>query len=205
MKSAAQMSMEIRAKKKAMQADPNVVDLSGIPMDKTDEDIMEQNEMTAKLGLDTNHPMSAHGELMADSHNRVHEDEEPLSDEVHMMANGGMLKGVHQGSQTAGPGRSKAGINAEGHSDTGSLVNRKAARREHRRVLSEMQDMPKPKLQGLAEGGEVDDDMKKDKMSEATVRADGGYGKVTVLDAEGGMVEDSTKKRKARLAKRMSR
>ncbi len=89
MKSASQLSLEIRRKKKAMQADPGVVDLSGIPMDKTDEDIMEANEMTSDLGLDTNKPMSAHGELMADSHDRKAELEAPLSDEVQMMANGG--------------------------------------------------------------------------------------------------------------------
>lgn len=56
MKSASQMSLEIRRKKKAMQVDPQVVDLSGIPMDKTDEDIMDQEAMTTDLGLDTNHP-----------------------------------------------------------------------------------------------------------------------------------------------------
>ncbi len=56
MKSAIELSKMIRAKKKAMQADPDVVDLSGIPMDKTDEDLMEQNSMTTELGLDTNHP-----------------------------------------------------------------------------------------------------------------------------------------------------
>lgn len=56
MKSAAQMSLEIRRKKKAMQDDPQVVDLSGIPMDKTDEDVMERDAMTTELGLDANHP-----------------------------------------------------------------------------------------------------------------------------------------------------
>lgn len=55
------MSLEIRRKKKAMQADPQVVDLSGIPMDKTDEDVMERDAVTSDLGLDSNHP-KAHSE-----------------------------------------------------------------------------------------------------------------------------------------------
>lgn len=56
MKSASQMSLEIRRKKKAMQDDPQVVDLSGIPMDKTDEDELERDAVTTDLGLDMNHP-----------------------------------------------------------------------------------------------------------------------------------------------------
>lgn len=56
MKSPGEMSAMIRRKKKDMQDDPGVVDLSGIPMDKTDEDIMERDEMTKELGLDKNMP-----------------------------------------------------------------------------------------------------------------------------------------------------
>lgn len=140
MKSASQMSLEIRAKKKAMQADPNVVDLSGVSMDKTDEDIMQANEMTSDLGLDTNKPMTHHMDLMADSHDRKAELEAPMSDETHMMAEGGKVE---------------------------------------------------------------DDDMKDmDKTHETTIRPDGGFGKVTLIEAKGGEI---AMKRKARLAKKMSR
>lgn len=60
MKSASQLSKEIRAKKKAMQDKHDVVDLSGIPMDATDEEIMHQESLTSDLGLDTNEPKQAH-------------------------------------------------------------------------------------------------------------------------------------------------
>lgn len=88
MKTAAQMSLEIRRKKKAMQADPAVVDLSGIPMDKTDEDIMEQEQLTTKLDLDTNHPKerSEEPDDMADKHSPPHEEmaSDPELDEMKM-------------------------------------------------------------------------------------------------------------------------
>jgi hypothetical protein len=79
MKSASQMSLEIRRKKKAMQDDPQVVDLSGIPMDKTDEDVMDRDAMTTDLGLDTNKP-KAHSEAPDD----MVDASEPPSPEVNM-------------------------------------------------------------------------------------------------------------------------
>lgn len=91
MKSASQLSQEIRRKKKAMQDDPGVVDLSGIPMDKQDEDIMEANEMTSELGLDKNKAkehssVPSHQALMADSHSRAHEAkaQDPKLDDMKM-------------------------------------------------------------------------------------------------------------------------
>lgn len=58
MKSASQMSMEIRAKKKKMMEDRGVIDSGGSPsMDLQDEDIMERESMTKDLGLDHNDPM----------------------------------------------------------------------------------------------------------------------------------------------------
>lgn len=92
MKTASQLSLEIRRKKKAMQDNPDVVDLSGIPIDKQDEDIAEANEMTKELGLDKNHPKehneepSAHAVLMADSEDRKHEAmaPDPKLDNMHM-------------------------------------------------------------------------------------------------------------------------
>ena len=98
MKSASQISAEIRRKKKAMQADPGVVDLSGIPMDKTDIDLMEQNDMTKELGLDTNNPVeSSHdnNSPSADSlvSERDSEHERMIPDEAsrHRMASGGTV------------------------------------------------------------------------------------------------------------------
>lgn len=88
MKSASQMSLEIRRKKKAMQDNPSVVDLSGIPMDKTDEDIMEQDSMTAMLGLDHNTPKmrdeepSEKSDEMADEHDEAPEKAAPGMDEA---------------------------------------------------------------------------------------------------------------------------
>lgn len=83
MKSATQMSMEIRKKKKAMQDQHDVVDLSGIPEDKTDLDIAEQEELTTELGMDTNKPKEhntdpySHQALMKDSHDAAHEAKAP--------------------------------------------------------------------------------------------------------------------------------
>lgn len=83
-----------------------------------------------------------------------------------MMAEGGDIfsgkqrndfeTGVHKTAHSIDPerGRSVAGINAEGHYETGSNINKRAARKEHRKVLNESQNMPKPKL--YAEGGAVD-------------------------------------------------
>lgn len=75
-----------------MQEDPEVVDLSGIPMDKTDEDIMEQEELTTDLGLDTNKPKVrdpepyTHQALMADSHERQteHKSDQMTEDSMDM-------------------------------------------------------------------------------------------------------------------------
>ena len=50
------MSALIRAKKKKMEEDPEVVKLSGIPMDATDIYAAEQRE--AEDGLDENEPKS---------------------------------------------------------------------------------------------------------------------------------------------------
>lgn len=52
--SASQMSAMIRAKKKKMEDDPDVVKLSGHHMDATDIDIMKLEEATDSL--DENHP-----------------------------------------------------------------------------------------------------------------------------------------------------
>jgi len=98
MKSPQAMSASIRTKKKAMLEDGDLVDLSGIPMDKTDEDVAEANEYTSERGLDTNKPKardeapSAHEELMADSADRAHETEAPRIMPRESMAEGGMTK-----------------------------------------------------------------------------------------------------------------
>jgi hypothetical protein len=79
MKSASEMSLEIRRKKKAMQADPSVVDLSGIPMDKTDEDVMDRNVVTKDLGLDHNMPKS-----FSEEPDDMHETSEPEAPKASM-------------------------------------------------------------------------------------------------------------------------
>ncbi len=102
MKSASQMSLMIRRKKKEMQDDPGVIDESGIPRDKQDEDLQDQSELTTELGMDTNHSKmrneepTAHQVLMEDSADRAHEAQEPDPKLMHM-AEGGEL---HSGSPT---------------------------------------------------------------------------------------------------------
>ncbi len=100
MKSASALSKEIRAKKKQMK-DPSAsdaVDLSGIPMDATDEEIMHQESLTSDLGLDSNEPKehdeepTAHQELMADSHDRQVELKKEAMPLKHY-ASGGMVGG----------------------------------------------------------------------------------------------------------------
>ena len=85
MRSAKELSLEIRRKKKAMLSDPETVDLSGIPEDATDEANMDTEAYTDELGLDHNKPKdhmedptpSAHQELMEDSaHRKMHMDDE---------------------------------------------------------------------------------------------------------------------------------
>lgn len=84
MKSASQMSMEIRRKKK-LASEPetdDAVDLSGIPEDATDIEIMKQEKLTTDLGMDTNKPLKrsedySHQALMKDSHDAAHEAQAP--------------------------------------------------------------------------------------------------------------------------------
>lgn len=69
-------------------------------------------------------------------------------------ADGGKVKGVHESYYDDGEG---------GESRTGALARnidlgkgrKEMAVNEHNRVLGEMKSMPKPKLQGMAEGGEM--------------------------------------------------
>src|ERR1017187_3390922 len=83
MKSASEMSLAIRRKKK-MASDPmkdDAVDLSGIPDDATDADIQDQEAYTTKMGLDSNNPKARsdsvnHQSLMADSYDRQQAEKE---------------------------------------------------------------------------------------------------------------------------------
>lgn len=78
------------------------------------------------------------------------------------MAKGGMIKGVHTSSDDEGDkdetGYSPAGAYTRGMRSAGSPESKnfwkQSAKAEHRRVLGEMKDMPKPKL--MAEGGRLD-------------------------------------------------
>lgn len=101
MKSASALSMEIRKKKKAMLENRGVVDLSGVEMDKQDEDLMEQDEMTHNIGLDKNTPKMrdqdpSDMELMkADSHNEPPETEAPEpEDESKMKRKARLMKSM---------------------------------------------------------------------------------------------------------------
>ena len=100
MKSASQMSLEIRRKKKEanMPETDDAVDLSGIPDDATDQLLRKQESLTSDLGMDTNKPKPEeavnHQSLMADSHNRQHEAETEDQDmELKDYADGGMVGG----------------------------------------------------------------------------------------------------------------
>lgn len=65
-------------------------------------------------------------------------------------------KGIHREHSQ---GRSVAGLNSDTKEDSHQTrVSKKAAVKEHNRVLNEMRTMPKPKLQGLAKGGVVEQD-----------------------------------------------
>lgn len=93
-------------------------------------------------------------------------------DEDEMYSRGGMVKkdtdqskGVHKPMNTMHPEMSKAGYLAREHSDVMSPVGPNAretflrgAKEEHKEKLNELKSMPKPKLEGLSDGGEVDAD-----------------------------------------------
>lgn len=96
MKSASQMSLEIRRKKKEANKPEtdDAVDLSGIPDDATDQLLRKQESLTTDLGLDHNKPKPEeavnHQSLMADSHSRQHEAETEDQDmELEHYADGG--------------------------------------------------------------------------------------------------------------------
>lgn len=93
-------------------------------------------------------------------------------------------KGVHKSQNVYTPGSSKAGYNSRALKE--GPVFKEQAKAEHHKVLEESRAMPKPKLQGLAEGGEVspdDDDlvmriMKKRYSMGGEVSNDTGEGEV---------------------------
>lgn len=73
MKSASEMSLAIRRKKKDLEAtavSPDVVEVDDTPMSKNDADILDRDNMTTELGLD--HNMSPeHSEEPTDDHERM--------------------------------------------------------------------------------------------------------------------------------------
>jgi hypothetical protein len=123
MKSAAQMSLEIRAKKKKMQDDPNVIDSGGSPsMDLQDEVISDRDDMTKALGLDKNDPKEkadldqphpSMAEETRDEHDPKPEDHAPVLSEDEMddtqeMAMGGSIGG--RGAIAGGTPPAKTGL-----------------------------------------------------------------------------------------------
>lgn len=77
-------------------------------------------------------------------------------------AKGGDVKGVHDYNYE-GPGTSPAGSLSrdavKGNTSLSKEDLHREAKKHHERVIGEMRSMPKPKLKGLAEGGEVEDDL----------------------------------------------
>lgn len=187
------MVKEIRMKKRKMQDDPDVVDSGDSPgLDAQDIDNHERMSLTKDLGLDHNEPgpgedhedndlgprlqsedPSAMSLADEDGSDAPHEEEEPLSKAVHMMAEGGDVKGVHKEQKhpltgESRKGRSEAGDYVDQAGQEKSSYARQSlntAKGLHKDVLNQMRSMPKPKLQGLAEGGSVD--AEQEDMSEA--------------------------------------
>lgn len=101
MKSASAMSMEIRAKKKAMQDNESIIDSGGSPsMDLQDEELMKRNDMTKEIGLDYNEPSDEHDEdpmakeeNIEEKENEPHEEDKPEEMELEHYASGGMVGG----------------------------------------------------------------------------------------------------------------
>lgn len=175
MKSASQMSLLIRAKKKKMQDNPDVIDLGGSPsMDAQDEAIADRDQETKRLGLDRNlpHPMEQTPKDWMDSQDAEHEAEEPLSEEAQLMADGGRVEGKHADNHAYNYDDMQAakGVNKVlpqydrkskrlGHggseSHWGGKNKPETQKRMHKEVLEEGRKIH-PKLKGLAEGGVVD-------------------------------------------------
>lgn len=101
------------------------------------------------------------------------------------MSRGGMsedepsAKGVHSASLNAVPGKSNAGYEARSMTASNKKgmkysagLHKEDAKSEHERVLSELKEMPKPKMQGLDDGGAVDETQ--ESMRKAFHFADGG-------------------------------
>lgn len=76
--------------------------------------------------------------------------------EMNCMAHGGKMKGVHEPVEGR-PGSSRAGLaNREGLRGDGEAAEESVSR--HKSNLKDLKALPKPKLQGLAKGGEVEDE-----------------------------------------------
>lgn len=189
MRSASAMSLEIRRKKKEAQNSPELLDLSGEMTDKTDEDTAEQDAMTQELGLEHNTPKqhdeepSEHEEALTDSHDTEPEEEEPDSKRTRMAKGGKVGEHASNHSYNFDDSQSVKGVNKvlphynretkkleHGGSEShwGGKNSLETQKKMHRETLEELRSMPKPKLEGLAEGGSVDD-MKKRKDHELGV------------------------------------
>lgn len=73
------------------------------------------------------------------------------------MADGGMIKGVHEARFEDEPGKSRSHyrLSAAKRAPIHKEESNEIAKDEHTRVLGEIMQMPKPKLQGLSSGGKV--------------------------------------------------
>lgn len=93
-----------------------------------------------------------------------HDSETCTTPNCEMCSGGRMAKGGEVDSRM----KHQKGVHSRGYTDSGSFAggaqrsgsapSQEYAKRQHKGVLKELQDMPNPKLQGLADGGEVESD-----------------------------------------------
>lgn len=100
------------------------------------------------LHKDGHHITIAHSALPALQRNQL------IKLPIKPMAEGGEVKGVHQPATSHKDAQSMGESKAGHHASIGGEKHNDAAYHEHKRVLSENRQI-QPKLQGLAEGGEV--------------------------------------------------
>lgn len=129
------------------------------PKDKKEKPWAGESTAGRHLREEDIHP-TAHKKVLGQHYKVLHEMKSMAKPKLQGLASGGAVKGVHE-SYTPKSGKSQAGkhiANSNHSADAGYGANMSKeslnARKEHERVYSELKAMPKPKLQGLADGGE---------------------------------------------------
>lgn len=109
-------------------------------------------------------------------------------------AEGGVIKGVHEARFDDMPGTSRAGIHSASSSKWEAGRDHIAhGKKLHKEKLTELKDMPNPKLKGLAKGGLVNlhDQAAADAMEKG--ESDTGSNDGDMLDSVMGEFHDSLK------------